>query len=294
MKVIIIENELYLAQSIATKLDQYNYETEIYTSVKEAINTTADIYLLSTTIPNQNPIKLIEKFKNKIILLMVNYINNDTVGNPLKAGAKDYIVKPFVIEELVRKMEHYYEYNRLKKENKFLKELLENIFNEIEAEIDIESVTLPITIYSNFQRVADKAALMLSEKKKKVLTYISLAKSDWKDKISALDDRKIAYITNIDKLKKDEREKLFEMLEGKKVIISSLKETVSTPYNSITINASNKLYDQNNILTINEYVQYIIKNFQHQYPDTELSKKLGISRKSLWEKRRKFELFKKK
>ncbi len=294
MKVIIIENELYLAQSIATKLDQYNYETEIYTSVKEAMNTTADIYLLSTTIPNQNPIKLIEKFKNKIILLMVNYINNDTVGNPLKAGAKDYIVKPFVIEELVRKMEHYYEYNRLKKENKFLKELLENIFNEIEAEIDIESVTLPITIYSNFQRVADKAALMLSEKKKKVLTYISLAKSDWKDKVSALDDRKIAYITNIDKLKKDEREKLFEMLEGKKVIISSLKETISTPYNSITINASNKLYDQNNILTINEYVQYIIKNFQHQYPDTELSKKLGISRKSLWEKRRKFELFKKK
>jgi len=294
MKVIIIENELYLAQSIATKLDQYNYETEIYSSVKEAMNTTGDIYLLSTTIPNQNPIKLIEKFKNKIVLLMVNYINNDTVGNPLKAGAKDYIVKPFVIEELVRKMKHYYEYNRLRKENIFLNELLESIFSEIEADIDISNVTLPVTIYSNFQRVADKAAMMIGKKKKKVLTFISLANSNWKEKVSQLDDRKVAYITNLDKLKKDEREKLFEMLEGKKVIISSLKETIPTPYNAIIINASNKLYDQNNILTINEYVQYIIKNFQHQYPDTELSKKLGISRKSLWEKRRKFELFKKK
>ncbi len=294
MKVIIIENELYLAQSIATKLDQYNYETEIYTSVKEAMNTTGDIYLLSTTIPNQNPIKLIEKFKNKIILLMVNYINNDTVGNPLKAGAKDYIVKPFVIEELVRKMKHYYEYNRLRKENIFLNDLLESIFSEIEAEINIDNITLPVTIYSNFQRVADKAAVMIAKKKQKILSYISLAESNWKDKIAELDDRKVAYITNIDKLKKDEREKLFEMLDGKKVIISSLKETVTTPYDAITINASNKLYDQNNILTINEYVQYIIKNFQHQYPDTELSKKLGISRKSLWEKRRKFELFKKK
>ncbi len=294
MKVIIIENELYLAQSIATKLDQYNYETEIYSSVKEAMNTTADIYLLSTTIPNQNPIKLIEKFKNKIILLMVNYINNDTVGTPLKAGAKDYIVKPFVIEELIRKMEHYYEYNRLRKENLFLNDLLESIFNEIEADINVDGVTLPITIYSNFQRVADKAAMMIAKKKKQILTFISLANSNWKDKVAQLDDRKVAYITNLDKLKKDERDRLFEMLEGKKVIISSLKETISTPYDSITINASNKLYDQNNILTINEYVQYIIKNFQHQYPDTELSKKLGISRKSLWEKRRKFELFKKK
>jgi DNA-binding NtrC family response regulator len=32
----------------------------------------------------------------------------------------------------------------------------------------------------------------------------------------------------------------------------------------------------------------MVLNFQHTYPDTELSKKLGISRKSLWEKRKKF------
>ncbi len=294
MKVVIIENELYLAQSIATKLDKYNYETEIYSSVKEAMDKVADIYLLSTTIPNQNPIKLIEKFKNKIILLMVNYINNDTVGNPLKAGAKDYIVKPFVIEELIRKIEHYYEYNKLKKENQFLNDLLESIYDEIEADINVKNINLPITIYSNYQRVADKAAMMIAKNKKKILMYISLTKNDWKNRIEKLDEIKIGYITNIDKLKKDDKEKIFEMLKNKNVIISSLKESTKTPYESITINANNKLYDQNNILTINEYVQYIIKNFQHQYPDTELSKKLGISRKSLWEKRRKFELFKKK
>jgi DNA-binding NtrC family response regulator len=32
----------------------------------------------------------------------------------------------------------------------------------------------------------------------------------------------------------------------------------------------------------------MVLNFQNNYPDTELSKKLGISRKSLWEKRKKF------
>ncbi|EAH5670062.1 hypothetical protein CXE35_07460, partial [Campylobacter jejuni] len=30
------------------------------------------------------------------------------------------------------------------------------------------------------------------------------------------------------------------------------------------------------------------------FPDTDLSKKLGISRKSLWEKRKKYEISKKK
>jgi DNA-binding NtrC family response regulator len=35
-------------------------------------------------------------------------------------------------------------------------------------------------------------------------------------------------------------------------------------------------------------------SFQTKYPDTELSKKLGISRKSLWEKRKKLGIEKKK
>ena len=134
----------------------------------------------------------------------------------------------------------------------------------------------------------------MAAKYKKTLVFIDLQSEDWEEKLKELDSRKIAYLSRIDKLKKDDRMKLFELINGKEFIISSLDENIKTPYEKITINSSNKMYDQNNILTINEYVQYIIKKFQHQYPDTELSKKLGISRKSLWEKRRKFELFKKK
>ncbi len=293
MKVIIIDNELYLAQSIASKLEQFNYETEVYSSIKDAMSAEGDIYLLSTTIPNQDPIKLIQKRKNKIIILMVSYINNDTVGNPLKAGANDYIQKPFVIEELVRKIEHFYEYNRLKKQNQFYNDLLNSMFKEIDITIDVKKLKIPLTIYTNYQRVADKVAIDLSAKYKKNLLFIDLQCDGWEEKLKKLDSRKIAYLSRIDKLKKDDRMKLFDLINGKQFIISSLDENIDTPFEKVTINSSNKMYDQNNILTINEYVQYIIKKFQHQYPDTELSKKLGISRKSLWEKRRKFQLFKK-
>jgi len=294
MKIIIVENELYLAQSIASKLGQYNFETEIFSSVKDAMDSNGDIYLLSTSIPGQNSNKLIEKFKDKIIILIVNYINNDTVVKPLELGAKDYIVKPFIIEELVRKIEHYYEYKRLRRENKFYKELLNSMFNEVEAKTDIDNINLPITVYTNHQRVADKIAIDIAQKYNTTPIFIDLKNGNWKSEVSSLEENKIAYISRVDKLKKDDREKLFEMLEDKKFIMSSLDNAVETPYEKIVLNSNNKLYDQSNILTINEYVQYIIKKFQYQYPDTELSKKLGISRKSLWEKRRKFELFKKK
>ncbi len=294
MKINIIENELYLAQSMASKLANRNFETEIFSSISDAMNSTGDIYLLSTTIPGQDPLKLIEKFKDKVIILMVNYINNDTVVKPLEMGAKDYIIKPFIIEELIRKIEHYYRYQTYQKENQFYKELIDSIMEEIEVEYDIDTINLPITVYTNYQRVADKVALDVANKYKKQLTFINLQKDGWRSKIRSLDEKSIAYVSRVDKLKKEDRDRLFELLDGKQFIISSLDTSVETPYEKITLNSNNKMYDQGNILTINEYVQYIIKKFQYQYPDTELSKKLGISRKSLWEKRRKFELFKKK
>ena len=76
MKIIIVENELYLAQSIASKLTEKGYDTETYSSVKESMQSNGDVYLLSTNLPGQNTSPLITKFQDKIIILMVNYINN--------------------------------------------------------------------------------------------------------------------------------------------------------------------------------------------------------------------------
>ncbi len=294
MKIVIIENELYLAQSIASKLGQKGFEVEIFSSITDAMNTNADVYLLSTTIPGQNPLKFIEKHKNKVIILIVNYINNDTVVKPLEMGAKDYIVKPFIIEELLRKINHYLKFKQLEDESNFYKDLVNSIVNEMDIEINLTDINLPLTLYTNFQRVADKFAIEVSKKYKMSLIYINLEDGNWQSKLKKAERKKIYYITKLEKLKKEEHNKLYEILEGKTFILSSLDTTINTPYEKITLNSNNKMYDQNNILTINEYVQYIIKKFQYQYPDTELSKKLGISRKSLWEKRRKFELFKKK
>jgi len=253
-----------------------------------------DIYLLSTNLPGQNFLPLISKYKEKIVILMVNYINNDTVGEPLKHGAKDYIVKPFMIEELLRKIDHYNEFQKLKEHNRFYQEYLTNLYSEIEYQCNPDKLPFAVTVKTNYLRAADKLAIDVGRAKNCALVFISLEEEGWDKRVAELGQSTMGYLIHLEKLKKGEREALFTMLQGKHFILACTSETIETPFETITVNSGSKLYDQNDVLTIDEYVQYIVKNFQYKFPDTELSKKLGISRKSLWEKRKKYDLFKKK
>ena len=293
MKIIIVENELYLAQSIASKLNENGFETEIFSSIKEAMQSNGDVYLLSTNMPGQNTSPLITKFKNKIIILMVSYINNDTVSEPLKLGAKDYIVKPFMIEELIRKIEHYQEYQDLKKKTLLYKEYMENLLQEIETDFDIAKLSSPLVIQTNYQRLIDKIVFEYANVNNKLLTFLPLGNKAWKEKLEESSPRALIYVTEIHTLKKADREFLLEKLKSCDFILCSTSE-LETEFETITLNTDSKLYDQNEILTIDDYVKFIVNSFQYKFPDTELSKKLGISRKSLWEKRKKYGLFKKK
>jgi DNA-binding NtrC family response regulator len=293
MKIIIIENELYLAQSIASKLGENGFETEIYSSIKEALQSNGDVYLLSTNLPGQNCSPLITQFKEKIIILMVSYINNDTVGEPLKLGAKDYIVKPFMIEELLRKIEHYQEYQNLKKHTLLYREYMENLLQEIKTDFNVDKLTLPLVIQTNYQRLVDKIVFEYAYQHNKLLTFIPLDNKIWKEKIAKCTSSSLLYITEIHTLKKADKEYLLTILKDYNFILCSTSE-LETDFETITLNTDSKLYDQNEILTIDDYVKFVVNSFQYKFPDTELSKKLGISRKSLWEKRKKYGLFKKK
>jgi len=293
MKIVIVENELYLAQSIASKLLDNGFETEIFATVKEALESNGDVYLLSTNLPGQNFFPLISKFKNKIIILMVNYINNNTVSEPLELGAKDYIVKPFKIEELLRKINHYQEYQEYKIKGELFASYTDNLLKELAYDFDIESVGLPLVIETNYQRLADKIVFEYAKANNYTLVYISLAHPNWVKMIEKSNTHHLLYLCDIEILKKVEKIQLFKILDGYNFIISTTSG-VETPYHCVSIVSESKLYDQNEILTIDDYVKFIVSNFQYQFPDTELSKKLGISRKSLWEKRKKYGIFKKK
>jgi len=294
MKIIVVESELYLAQSIAAKLNEHNFETEIYSSIKDAMESDGDTYLISTSISGQSCMPIVKKFRDKIIILMVNYINNDTVGEPMRHGAHDYIVKPFMIEDLIRKIEHHRTVCMLERSNTFFHDYTQDLLDQVDHGHAWDTITLPVILQTNYQRAADKLALDISRDQEIPLVYISLESPEWLAKIQKLNSQTIGYITHLEKLKKGERDVVYDALKGKEFILTSTVEIDEAPFEILTVLTQNKLYDQNEILTIDEYVQHVVKSFQYKLPDTELSKKLGISRKSLWEKRKKYDLFKKK
>ena len=83
-------------------------------------------------------------------------------------------------------------------------------------------------------------------------------------------------------------------MSDKKAIIASSDKIEDVEYPVLEIKSENNIFDRGEILPIEDYVKFIVLNYQSKYPDTELSKKLGISRKSLWEKRKKYDIIKKK
>ena len=295
MRILIIENEVYLAQSIATKLTELGHSCEICTSARDAIKEKDfHVVLLSTSLNSHDLTPIIENFKDTIIILMVSYISNDTVSKPLSAGAKDYIVKPFMIEELVRKIDHHQDYKRLKEESQMMQEYLDFIFEEQNNKYDFTNITLPCFLQTPAQKNANGFIYYYARYLNEAFEFINLDDPKSFERIKEAKNSSLLYIVNFQNLKKGERKDFFELIKEKRAIISTLESIDDIPYKLIELQNEHNSFAQGEILPIEEYVKYIVINYQHKYPDTELSKKLGISRKSLWEKRKKYDIIKKK
>jgi len=295
MKILIIENEIYLAQSIATKLGELGHVCEMCTSTKDAIRSNDyDVVLLSTNINGQDFHPVIDTFKNSIVILMVSYISNDTVSKPLAAGAKDYILKPFMIEELIRKINHYQDYEKLKRRNVAYEKYLHHTFINAKHEQSITTVDLPLFISSSFMKYADSFAFEYAQKKDLPLHFISLNDAKSLNEIASIPQNVLLYIIDYQVLKKNDQKTFCDLIATKQAIIASSDKIEDVEFPVIEIKNENNVFDKGEILPIEDYVKFIVLNYQDKYPDTELSKKLGISRKSLWEKRKKYDIVKKK
>ena len=295
MKILIVENEIYLAQSIASKLMEIGHVCELPPTIKDELKDKKyHAILLSTNISGQNFYPIIEKHRSSIIILMISYISNDTVTNPIKAGACDYIQKPFMIEELIRKLQHLSDFKNLKKENATYKDYVKNLFASANLVPIDKKVKFPILIKTNFQKHADALVFNYAQSQNETFMFISLTQCNAFEKIPHSSSDELIYIIDLQNLKKSEKTKVYNVIEGKRVILCSTDPSEESEITLIEINTDSKVLDQGDVLCIDDYVKYVICNFQNKFPDTELSKKLGISRKSLWEKRKKYGINKKK
>ena len=296
MNILIIENEIYLAQKIVSRLLDDGHSCDYVESINiENLTKDYDTVLISTSLPSPIYKAIIKKYAaNSIILLLVSYISDETVTEPIKLGAKDYIMKPFLMDELVRKIYHYKDCRSMKRELAVLREY----FNFTMSEIDTSSITLPLSfpilIETNCQSYSDKLVFELSNKLDLPINFISLSSNSWQKNLANLDDKAIIYLTDFHILKRNIKDQLIKQIADKNCVISTLEAEDDFSYRKIIFNNDKKMLDNTQIMSINDYVKLMVTTYQNKYPDTELSKKLGISRKSLWEKRKKLEIEKKK
>lgn len=108
MKILVIEDEPALAQSIGAYLSDENYLCEFAGTFNEAIEK-IDIYdydciLLDLMIPGGDGLKILEEIKAQhkedgvIIISAKNSVDDKIRG--LQIGADDYLTKPFHLSEL--------------------------------------------------------------------------------------------------------------------------------------------------------------------------------------------------
>ena len=223
MNILIIENEIYLAQKVVSRLLDDGHSCDYIESPNiDNLTKEYDTILLSTSLPSALCKNIIKRYsENAIILLLVSYISDETVTNPIKDGAKDYIMKPFIMDELVRKIYHYKECRSIRRELQTLREY----FNFTMADIDTTDVLLPPSfptlIESNSQKCADKLVFELSRKLDLPIVFISLTATNWLKQINAIQTKTIIYLTDYHTLKKNSLNKLSDLL---KISILELKE----------------------------------------------------------------------
>ena len=287
MKILIIESESYLAQSIANKLGALGHECTNAASLAAAAALAEEFeaVLLSTSWSGASFYPLIEKFRRSIIILMVAYVDSETVLNPVKAGATDYIQKPFMIEELIKKIEHYAQFRSLKSQNEAYEALLKEI--SLSCEIPhtrLAQIKFPLLLRGNAAARAAavfKIALALKSR----LKILSAQSPELLER-----GAEIFYAPDFDSLSGAQKEKFLSKTKSMRLIAGSIG--AQKGFNDEITLGSNK--ERSEILSIEEYVKLTIVAHQDEYFDSDLAAALGISRKSLWEKRKKYGIARKK
>jgi len=134
-RILVVDDEAIVLESLAEWFKQDGYSVGTARNGKEALHAVADddydIALLDIKMPGMDGLelqsRLVEQKPDLTIIIMTAYASVDSAVRALKAGAYDYITKPFDPEELSLLVRRASEHRSLQKENIRLKESIDAI-----------------------------------------------------------------------------------------------------------------------------------------------------------------------
>lgn len=113
MKILIVEDEIRLAQAVAAMLKNHAYSVDIETNgesgAQKAGSGIYDLVILDVMLPGKDGFEILDEIRSlapetKVIMLTARGELSDKL-NGLTGGADDYMTKPFHMEELLARVD---------------------------------------------------------------------------------------------------------------------------------------------------------------------------------------------
>ena len=109
MKILLLEDDFNLANTLKEILELENYEVDIANNAKKAyektFNSKYDLYIFDINLPDENGIEVLKSLKeaddNTPTIFITALTDLNTMAKAFEAGSEDYIKKPFDIDELL-------------------------------------------------------------------------------------------------------------------------------------------------------------------------------------------------
>ncbi len=165
-RVLVVDDEENLRLVVRTFLKRDGYEVEAASGVEAALGLIdsfgPDFILTDVRMPKRGGLDLLSTLKAKgdpaTVIVMSAYGNLDLAIEAMKAGAYDYIQKPFKAEELLLTLRKAEEREALRRENRALKQeiLRDSVFEEILAKS-----TAMQSIFKTIAKIADYKTTVL-------------------------------------------------------------------------------------------------------------------------------------
>jgi DNA-binding NtrC family response regulator len=131
--VLLVEDETPLRQAIAEQLTDHGYHVVQAESGEMAVARLADfafdIILTDLRLPGIDGSAVVEaaveRYPDVVAIVITGYGTVKDAVEAIKRGARDFVSKPFQIDELLHVLDSALEQRRLRSENKYLREQLE-------------------------------------------------------------------------------------------------------------------------------------------------------------------------
>ena len=202
MRILIVEDEFNIADAVATRLKEENYDVDISTDGVDGLdNALTDIYdliILDVMLPKIDGFTILSKLKeNNIEANIIMLTARDSLEDKLEGfsdGADDYITKPFHLEELVARVN-----SKLRKNNGATESNLLEVFD---LSLNLKTAELSCKITNDSIMVMCKEFLILEylmRNSNQIVTKDNLYDKVWGINNDSISNNLEAYISFIRK-----------------------------------------------------------------------------------------------